>query len=271
MSATLCATLFALVLSVIPQQPAPLESKGAQQELKVPPKNYENYRLAAMHINQLAGNIHSQADAGALVDAIAEQYSGDAYSAWMTAVILRHVAHAEYEAVADPAKLIPEQRIANVWNEYVREINAPEETLVTVAEIHNLRDAQYTVAKMMWNGDRLRTLWTMPNIYAVGPDGKVASGARAVEAVRILCDMARSFQNMTSARDRVQKGTLLSDQWTQATPDSASKSKASRSSLSASSAPNPIRSAEYSYVQAHGEMDYELLLMRLYRELFPSE
>jgi len=236
-------TLFALVLSVIPQQQAPIEAKAAQQESKAPPNNYENYRLAAMHINQLAANIHSQADARALIDAIAEQYPGDAYSSWMTSVILRHVAHAEYEAVADPAKAIPEQRIANVWNEYVREINAPEETLVTVAEIHNLRDAQYTVAKMMWNGDRLRTLWTMPNIYAVGPDGKVASGARAVEAVRILCDMARSFQNIQSARNRVQKGTLVSDQVKQPSADSAPKPKASGGSLSASSKPNPIRPA----------------------------
>jgi GTP cyclohydrolase I len=31
---------------------------------------------------------------------------------------------------ADPLRLIPEQRIAEIWNDYVREISAPDETLV---------------------------------------------------------------------------------------------------------------------------------------------
>lgn len=52
--------------------------------------------------------------------------------------------------MSDPAKLIPEQRIVDVWNEYVREIGAPDETIVTAAEIHYMRDAEFAVAQKMW-------------------------------------------------------------------------------------------------------------------------
>jgi hypothetical protein len=46
----------------------------------------------------------------------------------------------------------------------------------------------------------------MPNIYAVGPDEKVADGCRAVEALRVVWDIANQVENLRSARERVQKG-----------------------------------------------------------------
>ena len=65
------------------------------------------------------------------------------------AVFRQRVARAEYESVGDPATLISEQRIADVWNQYGREIGAPGETIITVAAIHNMRDGVYTVAQPM--------------------------------------------------------------------------------------------------------------------------
>ncbi|MGA3090142.1 MAG: hypothetical protein ABSD75_16135 [Terriglobales bacterium] len=73
------------------------------------------------------------------------------------------------------AKLVPEQRIVGVWNQYVREIGAPDETIVSVAEIHNLRDASYTIARLMW-ARGTPSIWTMPILFALGSDGKVADG-----------------------------------------------------------------------------------------------
>lgn len=79
------------------------------------------------------------------------------------------MAHAEYEAVSDPSRLIPEQRIVDLWNEYVRELDAPEETLVTLAEVHNLRDAMYFGSKAMWKREGFtQQIWTAPDIHAVG-------------------------------------------------------------------------------------------------------
>jgi hypothetical protein len=121
------------------------------------------------------------------------------------AVFRQRVARAEYESVGDPATLISEQRIADVWNQYGREIGAPGETIITVAAIHNMRDGVYTVAQPM----RVRgnqTIWTMPDVYALGPDGKVADACRAIETVRVIHDLDDLFQSLRGARDRLRKG-----------------------------------------------------------------
>jgi hypothetical protein len=84
--------------------------------------------------------------------------------------------------------------------------------VITVAELHNLRDATYTISKSMWKKHTFpQSLWTMPGVYAVGAQGKVATGCRAVEALKLLHDMFYTFQNVRSARERVQKGVLASD------------------------------------------------------------
>jgi hypothetical protein len=63
-------------------------------------QQYEPTRQRAIHINDLAGNIHSEADARAFVDAIAEELTGHRHMSWTTRSIRRRVAHAEYEAVS---------------------------------------------------------------------------------------------------------------------------------------------------------------------------
>ena len=67
---------------------------------------------------------------------------------------------AEYMSISNASRLIPEQRIVDVWNAYVREIGAPGEAIVTVAEIHNMRDAEFVVAQRMW-ARGIQTVWTM--------------------------------------------------------------------------------------------------------------
>ena len=97
-------------------------------------------------------------------------------SAWASGSIRQRVAHAEYEAARNPARLIPEERIVDVWNQYVKEIGAPDEAIVSVAEIHNMRDGLFTVAQLMWARGH-QTIWTMPNVFALGGDGKVSDGS----------------------------------------------------------------------------------------------
>jgi hypothetical protein len=264
--------LVILFLLGAPQQstkPPDLTSQPSPEQGK---ERYEAYREAAIRINDLAGNIHSEVDARAFVDAVAEQEAGGQLLWWATTNIRHRVARAEYDAVSDPSKLIPEQRIVNVWNEYVRELDAPEETVVTVAEVHNLRDAQYTMNKWMWKKERFpQSLWTMPDVYAVGSDGKVAGGCRAVEALRILHDMSRFFKSVRSARERVAKRVLVSD--LAGLQKSANpRAQAVKSHLAVASAdPMPVRAAEYRYLHVHGEGDYRRLLERLYEELFPAQ
>jgi len=172
---------------------------------------YERHKQSAIRINALAGRIQSEADASAVVSEIAGLFTKELPPAWASGSIRQRVAHAEYEAARNPATLIPEQRIVDVWNQYVREIGAPDEAIVSVAEIHNMRDGSFTVAQLMWARGN-QTIWTMPHVFALGTDGKVADGCRALEAIRLIHDLDGLFQNLRGARDRLRRGIVPSEE-----------------------------------------------------------
>lgn len=231
-------------------------------------EEYERQRQVAIRLNDLAEQIHTEADASTLVAEIAALFSKELPPAWLARGINQRVAEAEYQSVRDPAKRIIEQRIVDVWNQYVREIGASEEGLVTTAEIHNMRDAEYTVAKHLWIREN-QTIWTMPNIYAAEGDDKVADACRAIEAIRVIYDLYRFPQNLRSARDRVKRGVLVSEQVKNHPGESAPQRKGGV--LLAAREENPIQSAEQGYLQEHGSLAYDQLLKRLFDELFPAE
>jgi hypothetical protein len=108
----------------------------------------------------------------------------------------------------------------------------------------------------------------MPNIYALGADGKVASGCRALEALKIIHDMHDLFGNVRGARERVQKGVLVSDLIKKREQKPAPVGKAV---LTVSSAFNSVEPFAYRYQQEHGERAYQQLLRRLFAELFPAD
>ena len=232
--------------------------------------SYERHRQAAIEINNLAGQIHSEADASAYVSAIAVLFAKELPPAWAQQDILQRIAHAEFDSVGKPPKLIPEPRIADVWNQYVHEIGAPDEALVNAAEIHNMRDGTLTVAQIMWSRGH-QTIWTMPNAFAVGSEGTVADVCRAVEAVRIMHDLEQFFQILSSARERLRKGIIPSEQ-VKTHSAVVNPRPAQTSSLIVTHAnTNPVRPAEQRYVQDHGAQVYQQLLAHLFYELFPSE
>ena len=156
----------------------------------------------------------------------------------------------------------------------MREIDAPEETIVTVAELHNLRDAMYSSAsELIWKNEMTQSLWTMPNIYAIDADGKVASGCRALEALKIIHDMHDLFPVVRSARERLQKGIVVSDLIKKRPENGAIPSKAgvTLAGLHATSDFISARSFAYHYQQEHGDRAYQQLLRRLFDELFPAD
>ncbi len=226
---------------------------------------YEHHKQAAIRINDLAGRVHSVSDASAYIEAIATLFAKELPPVWTQDYIRDRTSRAEYEAVSDPAKLIPEQRIVDVWNKYVREIGAADETIVTAAEIHNMRDAEFVSAQQMW-ALGTQTVWTMPNIFALGPDGKVADGCRAMETVRIIHDLDGLFQNLRNARERVKKGIVASDLVKKKVHGSPHPQATFR--LEARADNNPVRLAEQRYLQDHGSWAYQTLLKRLFDELF---
>jgi len=258
----------------IPQQPEGPSDSARQQRMEEAKARYEVRRQAAIHLNDLAANIRTEADARAFVDAVAEELTGQSHLPWTTKSIRHRVAHAEFEAVSDPAHLIPEQRIVDVWNEYVREINAPEESLVTPAEIHNLRDAMVVGHRRIWQRTQFQSIWIAPGIYAVKADGTMAEGCRAVEALKIFHDLFSQPLLLQGTRQRVKEGVLLSDRLKQAgeTTQKASTGYATVGFLRAGHMQsNPVLSAEGQYVRDHGQRDYDRLVMRLFEEFFPKE
>jgi hypothetical protein len=87
---------------------------------------------------------------------------------------------------------------------------ANQDSFVTPAELHALRDSHFASSKLIWAGG-IQNMWSMRNIYAVGPDGKVAGGCRALEAIRIRGDLANQPNNLRGARALLKKDVMLSD------------------------------------------------------------
>lgn len=227
----------------------------------------EHGRQIAAEINDLAGRIHSEADSSALVDKIAALFADALPPAWATQGIRRRIAHAEYEAVTDASQLIPEQRIADVWNEYVREIGAPDETLVTTAELHNLRDADFATAQFLWPGGQ--NIWTVSSIYAVDSDGKLSDGCRPIEALRILYGLDMMFDNLRGARERVKRGILVSDELKKR-QDNQPATRKFTAHLETRVTNNPVWDAERLFIQQHGPYVLNGVVEKLFDEVFPS-
>jgi hypothetical protein len=241
-------------------------SRAPDEQLRLQGKlAYEHDRHAAIQINDLSGRVNSDADAQALVDAVGDALRDSLPPAWLTAGIRSRVAHAEYQAVSNRLRLIPEQRIADVWNTYVREIGAPDGTVVTAVEIHFMRDADWATSQLFWKRED-QTIWTMPNLFAVSPEGKLAEGCRALETLRIFYDLDR-FNNLRSVRQRVQKNALVSDELRnrkEATP----KHGFTIGTI-ITSPTDSIHDAERKYVQQHGADHLLGVVAILFDQLFP--
>ncbi len=232
---------------------------------------YEIHRQHAIQMNELAGKVQSPSDSRRLVDMIAETLADVLPPAWDTPTIRNRVAHAEYESATDPARWVPEQRIVDAWNKYVEEIGAPQETCVNVAEVHNLRDGYYTFARLLWRKGR-QHIWTMPNIYAVGPDEKVADGCRAVETLRMVWYLANQFENLQGARDCVQKGVVSSDRFQQQL--AAPTSDPMRCEVRVQTGmreKSPVEVAVERYIREHGATGLSHAIERLICDLFPPQ
>lgn len=221
----------------------------------------------AIQINQIAANIRSLNDARNLVNIVAEQFADDLPPGWVTAGLRDQIARAEYESVTSPSGLIPDQRIANAWNHYMDTIGAPNETRVTAALIHNMRDADYATARVLWERG-IQNIWTVPNIYVVEPGGKVAdNGGTAIEVARIVYEMANEPENVRAARYRVQKGILISDRLKHLSASGHTQGAV----IAGMGPPNPVAMAESKYEQGHGAPALDRAIIELINNLFPAQ
>lgn len=229
--------------------------------------SYETYRQHALAINELAGNIQSLDDARKLVDMVMGEFSDDLPPKWVTHKIRNQIAQAEYESATNPAMLIPEQRVADAWNRFAREIGAADETNVTAAEVHYLRDASYVSVRIFWMRGN-QSIWSMPNIYPVGQDGKVADGCRALDAIREVRDLAYQPNIISEAREAMKKRVLFSDEI-----ERQSKSPHRSEShvvIRTEFLTTPVETAGERYVKERGERALRHAIENLIDDLIPG-
>jgi hypothetical protein len=259
----LMKTLLMLFVVLLPLSPVPTQTNADKKA----GTRIALFEERTRQINDLAGNIQSPDDAHRIVDLIAEVFADDLPPAWSTRSIRDRIAHAEYASAGRHAKLIPEQQLVDAWNRYITTIGASHDAIVTVAEIHNLRDGSYTMAQFMWSRGP-GNIFAMPNIYATGQDGKVADGCTAVEALRVLYDLSNQFGNLREARERVKQGVMISDTFRPLAHGTAGVSMRVSGGLAVRD--NPVEDAEIRYTQEHGAIAMDLAIETLLYDLFPT-
>ena len=259
------------------QQPSPQVPQQANGEGFQPPsaetmrqltEQTQRDRANAAAINDLAGHIQSPGDASKLVELVAAEFSHELPPKWATRSIRQRIARAEYEAAADPGSLIPEQHIADAWNDFLQTIGAPQESFVTAAEIHTLRDSHYVASQLSWARGN-ENIWTVPNLYAVGEDGKVANGSRALEVLNILWQLANQPEALQGTRDLIKKGQLMSDMYKN--PSKPPAPGSARAFVSARMMPpNPVQNAAQNYANDHGAHALNSAIEDLLQRLFAA-
>src|SRR3989454_107556 len=118
-----------------------------------------------------SGHIRTEADARAYVKALVERWDPNERSPHLTEFEER-LAQAEYLAVRDSKKLIPESQVAKTFNRLMDEWEMPSWTRVSVPELHAFR-IQY--ASLIY-----------PRSVAQLADGFIAPGCRPTEALLLL-------------------------------------------------------------------------------------
>jgi len=273
-----CAAALLPICFVSAQQPSPQTPQPANRPGFVEPspeamrqisEQWRRHRAEATAINDLAGHIQSLDDAKKLVDLIAAQFSKELPPKWATRSIRNRLARAEYESAYDPGSLIPEQHIADAWNDYLKKIGAPQESYITAAEFHAMRDSYYVTSQLSWaHGNQ--NIWTIPNIYAVGQDGKVANGCRALEVLSVLWQLGNQPDALQWGRDLTQNGQLMSDTYKNPSkpPEATSVKSYSTFGVFRVMPPNPVRQAAFRYMDDHGVRALNRAIEGLLKSLF---
>jgi hypothetical protein len=233
-------------------------------------EQWQRDRARANAINDLAGHIQSLDDARKLVDLVAAEFSDELPPKWATRSIRNRIARAEYESAYDPGSLIPEQHVADAWNDFLQKIGAPQEEYVTGAEIHTLRDTYYVTSQLSWARNN-QNIWTIPNIFAAGQDGKVANGCRALEVLNILWQLGNQPEALTSTRNLIAMNDRFSDDYKNPSkPPAPGSEKGYMTVQLVQMQPNPVEQAAERYMHDHGVRGMDIAIEDLLKALFAS-
>jgi len=117
-------------------------------------------------------NIQSNSDAQVYIDAILAKYHINTASVPGLAPLMHRLAKAEYSALGDPSKRIPESLLTSTFNGLMDEWGEEPWTRITVEDFHGFH--------------RLKAGTLIPYSVSRNADGSVADSCRPVEAVYLL-------------------------------------------------------------------------------------
>jgi hypothetical protein len=234
----------------------------------------EEYRQTAIRVNELAGAIHSEEDARAFVDAVGKAFSEEIpYE--LTAPLRERVARAEFAAVTDTSKLVPEQRVVDAWNKWVDDVDGPDEARVSVAELRAMRENGHFTSTSKW-ANQSRSIWTLSNIYALKANDRVADACRPVEALLLLHQIDSMFVNVAYTREFLAQGKSIEDLMAAREKRQQSDGKAVAyitvsTTLPGASVQQALGRAEQAYFEKHGEIGMSVRVLHLVSQVLGDE
>jgi len=147
-------------------------------------------------------NIHSIRDVDKYVDALVHNYKAELSLRFglINADLIpfesikSRIAAAEYRAVSDHSERIPEEVVANVFNQLMADWNTPSWTRISLEELH-----QYRI---------LLASTRYPTSVARSDDGGVSDSCRPVESVLLLYRLERNGGVPSGLREVLKSGKL---------------------------------------------------------------
>ncbi|MGH7867664.1 MAG: hypothetical protein ACREP9_08560 [Candidatus Dormibacteraceae bacterium] len=145
-------------------------------------------------INSLGArsNIHSARDAEAYIDALLQKHRFDDPKLPGLSEVKARVARAEYSAVEDPSREIPEHVIAEAFNRMMDEWSAPPWTRISEKELHAFR--------------ALKALVLYPAVVSRSHGGDLSPTSRPVEALYVLYLLQAGGGVPAELREKVKEG-----------------------------------------------------------------
>lgn len=177
--------------------------------IDVPPEvRAQMQRLARINELAPADRIKSEADARELVNDLLWSFGFEEKQfPWFArsdaAKIKELFAHAEFEAVNEPTKRIPEDRIASAWNRVMDELGEPAWSRITVADVHYIRNAIASLPLEFVQGNPS----LHPALISLLPNGDLGPDCRPSEAAYVLWMLQmRMPENLEAVRAGIAKG-----------------------------------------------------------------
>lgn len=188
--------------------------------------------------------IQSEHDAEAYIGAFLEKFKLDEVEPRVVGVWKTRLARAELDALRHPEKRIPEEAVAETFNQLMDRWRAPASTRISVEELHVLRTAI--------------SVGLYPRSMPRSSDGKISPNCRPAEALYLIYLLQSRGGVPMELRNRVNAGD-----WPKAMPEDCEPLAAPTVRLKVDSNPDEMhRLREYfaartNYFTNHPDRDFE--------------